>query len=85
MLRDLKQSQEHHLVIVRYGPKRSPHEEWIYNRADIDAAPVVWAREMDSQADRKLLEYFKGRRVWVLTVDQVSRRLEPYSGDLTDK
>jgi len=85
MLRDLKQSQERHLVIVRYGPKHSPHEEWIYNRADIDAAPVVWAREMDSQADRKLLEYFKGRRVWVLTVDQVSRRLEPYSGDLTDK
>jgi hypothetical protein len=85
MLRDLKQSQERHLVIVRYGPKHSPHEEWIYNRADIDAAPVVWAREMDSQADRKLLEYFKDRRVWVLTVDQVSRRLKPYSGDLSEK
>ncbi len=85
MLRDLEQSQERHLVIVRYGPNHSPHEEWIYNRADIDTAKVVWAREMGPQAERELLEYFKDRRVWVLTVDQVSRRLKPYPGDLSDK
>ena len=85
MLRNLEQSQERHLVIVHYGPNHPLLEEWIYNRADIDAAGVVWAREMDPQADKKLLGYFKDRRVWVLTVDQGSRRLEPYSGNLSDK
>jgi hypothetical protein len=85
MLRDLEQTPGRHLVIVRYGPNHPLQEEWVYNRADIDAARVVWAREMDPQEERKLLEYFKDRRVWVLTVDQASRRLKPYSDNLPNK
>ena len=78
MLQSLKHGQERQLVIVRYGPKHSPHEEWVYNRADIDASKVVWAREMDPRANSELLEYFKDRRVWILAVDRGSSRLEPY-------
>jgi hypothetical protein len=29
-----------HVIFVRYTGMQSPHEEWIYNPADIDAAPV---------------------------------------------
>jgi len=85
MLRDLERSQERHLVIVSYGAKHSPHEEWVYNRADIDAAKVVFAREMGPQADRELLEYFKDRRVWLLKAEQLPRRLTPYGVGQSDK
>ena len=85
ILRDLERSEERHLVIVRYGPKHSPHDEWVYNRADIDAAKVVFAREMGPQVDRELLEYFKDRRTWLLKAEQLPRRLTPYVVGQSDK
>lgn len=86
VVRELKQGQDRHLVIVRYGPNHSPLEEWVYNRADIDNAKVVWAREMGPQSDRELIDYFKDRNVWLLQADQLPRRLMPYPrGLLTSK
>ena len=66
---ELERDGQRHLVVVRYGPRHSPHREWVSNAADIDGAPVVWAREMDPESDSRLLKYFAGRRVWRLTVD----------------
>ncbi|MCI0409245.1 MAG: hypothetical protein L0191_11920, partial [Acidobacteria bacterium] len=59
-----------HLVIVRRRPSRWPKWEWVYNAADIDGATVVWAREMDAGRNRQLLEYFRGRRAWLLEADE---------------
>jgi hypothetical protein len=70
ILAQLKQAEGRHLVIVRYSPQHSPHDEWVYNEADIDGAKVVWAREMDMTQNRKLLEYFKDRHIWLVEVDQ---------------
>ncbi len=58
-----------HLVLVSYGPQHFVHNEWVYNAADIDAAPVVWARDIGSNGNRELLDYYKGRVVWRLHVD----------------
>lgn len=76
----LKQDGRRHLVIVRYGPLHSPHHEWVYNAADIDGAQIVWAREMNAVEDRRLLEYFEDRQVWLLEVDQehIPLHLMPY-------
>ena len=66
-----------HLVIVRYDPQHIIHFEWVYNDADIDHSPVVWAREMDVAKDEELLKYFKDRQVWHVEVgllDQYSFR-----------
>ena len=80
ILAHLKETNGRHLVIVRYGAGHSVHDEWVYNEADIDGAKIVWAREMDSAQNRKLLEYFKDRHVWLVEVgqDRSSPELTPY-------
>lgn len=77
---DLQASGDRHLVIVRYGPRHHIDNEWVYNAADIDQAPVVWAREMDDAHNRQLLAYFADRQAWLLLVDRDDvPQLLPYS------
>jgi hypothetical protein len=63
---ELANSGARHLIIVRYGAQHSPLLEWVYNKADIDASKVIWAREMTPAKDRELIEYFNDRKVWLL-------------------
>jgi hypothetical protein len=67
-----------HLVIVRYSDDHNIHDDWVYNAADIDSAKVVWAREINPEQDSKLLNYFKDRKVWLVTPDTDNTLLEPY-------
>ena len=59
-----------HLILVAYAPTHDVNQEWVYNRADIDSSSVVWARDMGEEENRKLLAYFRDRRVWLLHPDQ---------------
>jgi len=70
LLTQLTQDQGKHLVMVSYGAKHSPHNEWVYNEADIDGAKVVWARQMDLGQNCKLLTYFRERHIWTLEIDE---------------
>jgi hypothetical protein len=66
-LRELERVPGSHLVFVRYEEIQRVAREWVYNGADIDAATVVWARDMGDQANRQLIDYYGGkRRVWLL-------------------
>jgi hypothetical protein len=78
ILHQLEAGPDKHLIIVRYGPEHGSHIEWVYNRADIDGAKVVWARDMGEEQNQELLRYFSERRVWVLYADESPPRLEPY-------
>jgi hypothetical protein len=66
------------LVVVRFDPDHDPPDEWLYNDADIDAAKVVWARDMGTLANEELIRYFKDRRVWLLEADKLPPKLLPY-------
>ena len=54
------------LVLVSYGPKHDLYEELVYNRADIDASKVIWARSLGPSADRALIRRYPDRQVWSL-------------------
>jgi hypothetical protein len=75
IIRKLKSEPGKDLVIVRYGPNHNSHEEWVYNRADIDNSQIVWARDLGQEKNQRLMEYYKDRTVWVLYPDKKPIRL----------
>ncbi len=77
--RGLADSGGRHLVLVRYRPNHDVHDEWVYNDASIDTAPVVWAREMGPLRDGKLLRYFEGRKIWLVQPDANPPEISPYA------
>jgi hypothetical protein len=81
ILATLQQQPGRHLVIVRYSAAHQLHHEWVYNRADIDAAKVIWARDMGRQENAELLCYFRDRHIWVVEADASPPRLSSYPVD----
>jgi hypothetical protein len=82
IIKELKEMNGRHLIIVRYEYKQSKvYHEWVYNEADIDNAAVIWAREMDTNQNLRLLDYFKDRKIWLLTVknEDTPPLLSPYA------
>jgi len=75
ILHQLLQTPGTHLVFVRYAPAHSAQKEWVYNRADIDDAKVVWARDLGPARDSELIRYFKDRHVWLVQPDDDPPRL----------
>ncbi len=67
------------LAIVRYGPKHEDLDEWVYNHPDIDASKVVWARELDSDDNKKLIGYYRNRTAWLVEPDRRPVRVTPYT------
>ena len=79
ILRQLRGMPGEQLVLVRYGPHHDLDREWVWNRASIDSAKVVWARDMGDAQNRELLEYFNARRAWRLDADDSPPHLQPYT------
>ena len=78
ILAQLKGYSGGQLVVVRYDPDHDLADEWVYNDADIDAAKVVWARDMGASENEELIRYFRDRRVWLLEADESPPKLLPY-------
>lgn len=67
-----------HLVIVGYPFHDVPGREWVYNDADLDRAPVVWARDMGYLGNMDLLEHYPDRQIWYVNRGDVGASLVPY-------
>lgn len=64
---ELDRAGGQHLVFVRYGPGHL-FDEWVHNGADIDAARVVWARDLGDE-NRLLRAYYPKRTAWIVEPD----------------
>lgn len=74
----VRENPGRHLILVHYTGSQSPHEEWVYNSADIDAQDVIWAHDLGPVENAPLLEYYKDRQVWRLQPDINPTFLEHY-------
>ena len=74
----LKDEPGEQLVFVRYSPRHVFQQEWVYNAADIDAARIVWARDLGPEQDEQLLHYYPDRKAWLLDPDTQPPDLTPY-------
>jgi hypothetical protein len=66
------------LVFVRYSPRHIFQDEWVYNRAAIDDARIVWARDLGDAENRQLLRYYPDRTALVLEPDAQPPSLTAY-------
>jgi hypothetical protein len=69
-----------HLVMVRY-PRGSDSDDWmgwVHNEADIDHSRIVWAWDMGAEKNRELVDYFRGRRAWMVDAGVSEPQLKPY-------
>ncbi|MGH8694739.1 MAG: hypothetical protein ACREVM_10990, partial [Burkholderiales bacterium] len=67
-----------HVIFVRPLPDFDFHSEWVFNGPEIDAQPVVWARDLGGSENRQLIDYYPGRKAWILEVGQSTARLIQY-------
>jgi hypothetical protein len=86
VIAELSQQPDHRdLVLVRYASNHDFGQEWVYNRADIDASEIVWAHEMGAAEDAPMLAYFHDRRAWLLEPDETPWKLTPITPTMLGK
>jgi hypothetical protein len=78
VLSELNGQPGRHLVLVRYGADHQLGIDWVYNEANIDAAKVIWARDMGPAENKELIDYFPDRHVWLLEADNTPLALASY-------
>jgi hypothetical protein len=67
------------IVFVRYHLRGTDtFADWVYNPADIDKAPVVWAQDMGTVENQKLLAYYPDRRAWLFEPNESPPRMSAY-------
>lgn len=69
----LNEAGGQHLILVRYRAEHDVHHEWVYNSADLEGSPIIWARSWRPDLDTQLLQHYPNRTVWYLEFDELDR------------
>ncbi len=74
----LSQRPGRHVILVRHTATMiHQNEGWVYNPADIDAAPVIWAQDLGEPANEQIRRYYPDRSFWLFRPNE-SMNLTPY-------
>ena len=68
-----------HLVFVTYDDEVSPHEEWVWNRAELESSRVIFAHHLGDMKNSELVAVYPERSLWLLIVSNSDAGLRPYS------
>src|SRR5262249_23489595 len=74
----MNRSEGNQLLLVRYRPEHDPGKEWVYNVADVHHGKIVWARDMGREKNQELLNYFRGRQIWLVEPDEAPVKVSSY-------
>ncbi len=76
----LEKAAGRQLVFVRYSSFHR-FQEWIHNDADIDSARIIWANDLGTEENEKLLGYYANRKTWLVEPDAHPPALTEYPRD----
>jgi len=76
-----EEEPKRHVIIVRYAPQHNMHEDWVFNAANLESAPVLFARDLGAERNAALAEHFRERKIWLATVgtDPKALHLQTYA------
>ncbi len=75
--RMLKERGGKYLLVVKYDPDYSFDDEIVYNLADLDNLPVVWAHYLEPDKNEALLKYYHDRQVFLINISGTILTIEP--------
>jgi hypothetical protein len=67
-----------HLVLVQFPAGAEDWMGWVHNAADIDGSKIVWAWDMGAEKNQELLNYYRGRSVWLVNAADDTPVARPY-------
>lgn len=79
--RNLSQTQEKYLLIVSYAKGYSFDDEIVYNHADLDNSPVVWAHDLGTEKNKALSDYYNDRKLLLIKISSSHLTIEPKSSN----
>jgi hypothetical protein len=77
--RNLEAMKGQLLIFVRYSSRHSSQNEWVWNKADIDSARVIYAHDLGPEKNARLIRYYANRKVLLLEPDEFVPRLAAYN------